>query len=93
MLATSVGQVMYKAYSSNKKGYMLVITVTMFVATTPFSYMALRELTIDLVYIATSLNSILVLTMSSVFLKEIVSREQYIGALVTTLGVAIYALN
>lgn len=83
---------MYKSYTTSKSIITLAATIALFVVTTPLSYLALRGLSIDIVYIATSLNTIIVLGMSSIFLKESVSREQYTGAMITTFGVALYAL-
>lgn len=92
IFCASAGQVLYKAFTSNRKYSFLALTIALFLLTPLFSYLALKELTIDIVYVATSMNSIIILLMTSLFLRESVTTKQYLGAIITTVGVAVYAL-
>lgn len=55
-----------------------------------FSFIALKYLSIDMVYMATSLNGLVVLFMSRYLLNEDVKHDQLIGAFMVFLGVCVY---
>lgn len=88
--STSLGIVIYKVWSKNKRNITLLITIIFMVLAPIFSFIALKYLSIDLVYMATSLNGMIVLLMSRFFLNENVNHDQLIGAFLVFLGVCIY---
>lgn len=54
------------------------------------SYKALLKLSIDYVYMTTSVNIILVLISSRIFLDEKIFLTQIIGSLIIVLGIILY---
>ncbi|MBL4280043.1 EamA family transporter [Vibrio fluvialis] len=90
IFATSFGMVCYKRYFLDKTRMNFILSVLLFVAAPAFSYGALQEIDVDVVYVATSLNSLVVLFLSGLLLKEKIRRNQIIGCVVITLGVFIY---
>ena len=56
------------------------------------SYKALIKLTIDYVYMTTSVNIILVLILSRIFLNEKIYLNQIIGSLIIVIGIILYNL-
>ncbi len=90
ILSTSLGVVTYKLFSRSKKAYIFIVTVTLMLLAPVFSFLALTQLSVDEVYMATSLNSLLVLILSFYILRERVSHRQIKGALLVFLGVCVY---
>lgn len=90
VLTTSVGMVLYKLYVVHGTRALLLLTVLTFLLAPIFSFLALKVYTLDVVYMATSVNGLLVLWLSKMFLAESIFFRQYLGALLIALGVAIY---
>lgn len=88
--STSFGLMTYKKYMLNKQQSFLFITVALFLLAPVFNFIALKSLTIDVVYMATSLNGLVVLYLSRCFLKEKTTKNQFYGALLVFIGVTIY---
>lgn len=90
---SALGQFFYKKYYLNARAKIyLLLTIFCLVLTPFFSFQALKGLTIDTVYIATSITILLVIFLSKVFLKEILTRKKIIGIVFIILGVLLYGL-
>ena len=92
ILVSAGGQIQYKRYTLDRKRITFTSTIALFFMTPFFSYLALKGITVDVVYMATSLNSFVVLMMSRWWLKEAVSKKQIISSLIVAGGVFIYLL-
>jgi multidrug transporter EmrE-like cation transporter len=90
ILSTSFGMVCYKIFFLNRTRMKFILSILLFVAAPVFSYGALKGIDIDVVYVATSLNSLVVLFLSGFFLKEKIHTNQIIGCVLITSGVFIY---
>ena len=90
VLTTSAGMVLYKLYVVRGTRAFLLLTVVTFALAPIFSFLALKVYTLDVVYIATSVNGLLVLWLSKRFLAESICFRQYLGSLLVTVGVTIY---
>jgi drug/metabolite transporter (DMT)-like permease len=92
VIVSALGQVQYKRYSLSPNRLALVMTVLLFLMAPGFSYLALKGLGVDVVYMATSLNTFFVLVLSRMVLKERVEIGQYTSSLVIIIGVVVYML-
>ncbi len=92
IFCTAVGQFFYKKYSLTNKYYFLVLTIVLFVMTPVFSFLALKKIAIDIVYMFTSLTILIVLGLSIIFLKEKIELKTYIGILFIIVGVIVYGI-
>ncbi|WP_220465502.1 EamA family transporter [Colwellia sp. BRX10-3] len=90
VLATSFGVVLYKQYAIKKRLLLLVTAIISFILAPVFSFLALKYLSVDTVYMMTSLNGLIVLILSYYVLKEKVVRMQILGAFLVFCGVSIY---
>lgn len=90
ILATSFGLIAYKKYALDNQIILLILTVFFFLMAPVLSFISLKYLSVDIVYMATSLNGFIVLFLSQYFLKEKVKQHKFIGALLVFIGVSIY---
>lgn len=90
ILATSFGLVSYKYYSKYRNLIFMALTIVLFLLAPACSFMALKYLTVDVVYMATSINGFIVLLMSQLVLREVVRPQQYFGAILVVAGVVVY---
>src|SRR5690242_11575572 len=93
LIFTAVGQVMYKLYINSKRLIHYLITIISFILIPLFSFFALRHLSLDLVYISTSLTIILILFLSVIIFKEKITFGQFMGSLLIVIGIVIYTLK
>lgn len=92
ILCTAVGQFFYKKFSLTKNRKYYLLTMTLFLLTPVFSFIALQNIPIDIVYIFTSLTILIVLILSGLFLKEKIMPRVYIGVFFILIGVIIYGI-
>lgn len=92
ILTTCSGQIFYKLYFREKKKFLLLITVFFFTLTPLLSFQALKTLSIDIVYLSTALNIVLILLFSITFLKEQISKKKIFASFLIVLGVLIFNL-
>ena len=92
ILSTAFGKFFYKKYSVTgiKKYY--VFTILLFLSTPVFSFFALQQISIDIVYVFTALTIFVVMLLSKIFLKEDIEQNTYKGVFFILLGVIIYAI-
>ena len=90
VLATSLGLVSFKYFSKHRSPIYLMLTIGLFLLAPTCNFLALKYLTVDVVYMATSLNSFIVLLLSHLVLREVVNPKQYLGALFVVAGVVLY---
>lgn len=93
VLVTSCGVVLYKQYAIKKRLLLLVTAIISFILAPVFSFLALKYLSVDTVYMMTSLNGLIVLILSYYVLKEKVVRMQILGAFLVFCGVSIYMVQ
>ena len=92
ILTTCLGQIFYKLYFKERRKFLLLITVFFFTITPLFSFQALKTLSIDIVYLSTALNIVLILLFSILFLKEQVSKRKIFASFLIVIGVLIFNL-
>ena len=92
VLVSSIGQVQYKAYALNGGAFTFSSAIVFFLLAPVFSYMSLKGISVDVVYIATSLNAFIVLILSKYFLSESVRPGQFMACLTVAAGVFVYSL-
>ena len=92
VIFTALGQLLYKLYFSRKRRYLVVLAVFCFLLVPLFNYQALTELTIDVVYLSTSLKVALVLLFSYLFLNERINKQQIYSTLFIVIGIILYNL-
>jgi drug/metabolite transporter (DMT)-like permease len=90
LLSTAVGQLLFRMYYVRKKMIYLVTALVMFLAVPLLSYLALVNLTLAFVYMSTALIHVLVLIMSHMFLKEHLTRKQYISMSLIVVGIIVF---
>ncbi|CAH6900180.1 EamA domain-containing protein [Vibrio chagasii] len=90
--STSLGLVIYKKWAKNKLKMTLLTAIILMLFAPVFNFIALKYLSIDVVYMATSLNGLVVLFLSRYLLNEDVRHEQLIGALLVFFGVCVYMI-
>lgn len=92
IMATAFGQFYYKKYSLSKQISFLVLAIVMFISAPVFSYLALKELSIDTVYMFTSLTILVVIGLSKYYLNEKIDRQKVIGILLILIGIIFYGI-
>ncbi|WP_413285378.1 EamA family transporter [Vibrio sp. MA40-2] len=90
IFSTSIGMIFYKLFFITKKKVYFFVTLVLFLLTPGLSFLSLKGLSVDVVYMATSLNSFIIIIGSYFFLKEKVNVYQYSGCLLIALGVILY---
>jgi drug/metabolite transporter (DMT)-like permease len=90
LLATSVGQLMFRMYYVHTKKLYLAFALGSFLAVPLFSYLALLNLTLAFVYMSTALIHVLVLIMAQMFLREHLTRRQYISISLIITGTLVF---
>ena len=90
LILTSVGQLLFRYYYiKNNKVHLFLAIISLFLV--PIcNYNALKFLTMDTVYMATSVTLILVVLGGSLFLNEKLNQSQIFGSLIIITGVFIY---
>ncbi|MBL4652456.1 MAG: EamA family transporter [Flavobacteriales bacterium] len=90
LVFTTTGQLLYRHYHNTKKHLFLLLTLISFILVPFFSYKSLIGLSIDVVYMATSITIVFVLLGGRVLLKEELSKHQILGSILIILGIVIY---
>jgi len=91
ILCTSLGQFFYKLFALNKKKSFLLVTLFLFGGVPVFSYMALKGLGIDIVYLSTTVSIVIILILSKCFLGEKIDRQKIMGSFLIIVGITCYA--
>ena len=92
LIFTTSGQLLFRYYHIKKRIILLCLTLLSFILVPYFSYNALIGLSIDIVYMATSVTIVLVLMGGYFLLGEKLNKNQIIGSLIIISGVIIYNL-
>jgi multidrug transporter EmrE-like cation transporter len=90
LLATAAGQLTYKLYYQRKAKWLLGATAGLFLLAPFFSYLSQRELSLDVVYMATSLTIVMVMAGSVLWLGETLQRRHLWGAGFIIGGILLY---
>ncbi len=90
IFATVLGQIFYRLYFLNKKIIFLILTVLFFVSVPVCNYMALRDLPMDIVYMAAAAAIAGVILAGAFFLNEKINSKQLFGAFLVIVGILIY---
>jgi multidrug transporter EmrE-like cation transporter len=89
---TAFGQFYYKKYFISRKSAYMLLALALFIPIPAFTYLALGRLSIDLVYISTSITILMVMLLSRFALNEKSSPRHWLGCLLIVLGVIAYAV-
>lgn len=92
IMCTAFGQFFYKKYSVKRASVDLLLALFLFILAPTFSYFALGRLSIDLVYVSTSITILLVMLLSRFALGEKTLPRHWFGCLFIVLGVIVYAV-
>ncbi len=88
--ATSLGQFFYKLFFQKKNTLFVILAVSLFISVPLFSYYALQEIDINIVYMSTAVTHILVIFLSKMFLNEQIQLEKMYAVLVVFFGMIVY---
>lgn len=91
ILSTALGQVFYKKHTLSKSVQYLVLTLGFFLITPVFSFFALQKISVDIVYVSTSLTILTVAVFSRFLLGEIIPARSWLAIAIIVTGVVIYA--
>lgn len=92
VVATAAGQLSYKLYFDRNARRYLAMAIAAFLTVPFLSYGALRDISLDVVYMATSLTIVLVTGCSISILRERMTPFQWTGSGLVVLGVIVYNL-
>lgn len=90
LMATAVGQLLFKMYYVRGKKIYLTAAFGTFVMVPLFSYLALLNLTLAYVYMSTALIHVMVLYLSYWFLREELAPTQYISVALILVGIIVF---
>lgn len=93
LIFTALAQTCYKLYSLKRRRVYIVATILLFVLTPVMSYLALRELSLSVVYMSTGLTYILVLLAARFVLHERIAGRQLTAVSLIALGVVVFNLQ
>lgn len=96
LLSTALAQVSYKAYfgrggDATRRPLLLALAVGLFVSAALCSYLALRGLTLGVVYMSTALTHVMVAGLSWKLLGEKLTRDHGVGLALIAAGIVVYA--
>jgi multidrug transporter EmrE-like cation transporter len=91
VLCTAFGQFFYKKFSLTKDKKYYIFTIALFVLVPLFNFIALKHISLDIVYIFTSMTILLVVLLSKYFLNEYIKQRSYNGIILIIIGVMVYA--
>lgn len=89
---TAVAQLLYKKYYQAKKKIFIILCIPTFCIVPFFNSLALREISIDKVYMAISLGITMVIVFSVLFLKEKLVKKDILAIFLIIIGIIIYNL-
>ncbi|MBM3703066.1 MAG: hypothetical protein FJW63_08810 [Actinobacteria bacterium] len=85
-MTTAIGQVIYKLFNKTKNNFHLILSIISF-GIAPFSsYIALKKLDLNLVYIGAAISQVLVLFLSGKILKEKINLDHIISIILILFG-------
>ena len=91
LICTAAGMVTFKHYYRSRRRADLVWSVLLFAGVPLTTFLALRGLSLGLVYMATAATQVLVLLMSRFFLGERIGPKALPGIALILAGIIIYA--
>jgi multidrug transporter EmrE-like cation transporter len=92
ILLTSAGQLVYKLYFRDGDRRLVTLCIVLFIAVPVCNYQALRVISLDEVYMATSLTIALATLGSLHLLGENLVQRQWFGIILVMAGVIVYNL-
>jgi multidrug transporter EmrE-like cation transporter len=90
ILFTALAQTLYKLYSLKHKVVYLLFTVIFFCITPLMSYLALRELTLTVVYMSTAITYVLVMFSAKYILDEVIEKRHLYAVALIISGVLVF---
>ncbi|MHC4772731.1 MAG: EamA family transporter [Planctomycetota bacterium] len=92
LVGTALGQLNFKLFFVKNRCWTNMIAAAAFFCAVPFcSYFALRQLSVGLVYMCTSVTQLMVLGLSHYILKEKLTKNHVIALTLIIAGILIYA--
>lgn len=89
--ATALGQMAYKLYFARRALPVLAAAVLLFLTATACTYLALKGLSIGMVYMSTAVSQLLVAGLARLVLKETLTRDHGVALALIVAGVVLYA--
>ena len=87
---TAVAQTSYKLYYLRNKSSYLITAIIFFCMTPVAAYMALKGLSLSVVYMSTGFTYVLILITAKYLLRETINRQQSYAIFLIISGVLIY---
>ncbi len=92
LVVTALAQLFYKLYFRTHRKMILLLSIGCFVCASLFAYVALKGLTIGMVYMSTALTQVLVIGLAHFVLGERLSRDHGVAMLLIVSGIVIYTV-
>lgn len=89
---TAMAQLLYKQYFLSKHLIYILLSILCFISIPIATTMALKYLSLDIVYMASSLIIILILLFSNILFNEKISQHQILSITLIILGIVAYNL-
>jgi drug/metabolite transporter (DMT)-like permease len=90
LAATALAQLTYKLTFSTGRRAWLLAAIPLFLGATGCTYLALKGLSIGMVYMSTAVTQLLVAGLARLVLKETLTRDHAVALTLIVLGVALY---
>ncbi|MFQ5508346.1 MAG: hypothetical protein ACE5FN_03305 [Leptospirillia bacterium] len=92
IVLTALAQVTYKLYFRAHRRALVLLSVGLFLSASLMAYLALKGLSIGMVYMSTAITQILMAGLSRFILKETFSRDHAVAMTMIVTGIVIYAV-
>ncbi len=92
LLSTALAQLFYKLYFRDRRNGLLVLSIGCFVSASVFAYLALKGLSLGMVYMSTALTQLLVMGLAHFVLGERITRDHGVAMGLIVSGIIIYAI-
>jgi multidrug transporter EmrE-like cation transporter len=90
-LTTAWGQVTYKLFAQTRRIWFFAAAMGLFIVAQLANYLALHRLPIGTVYISTGITQVLILVLSMLVLKEKITCDHVIAALLVVSGLILFS--
>jgi len=90
ILATTISHIFFKKYATSQKLKFLILTLFFFLCAPVCSYLALKNLSIDQLYICTACIPVFTILSGKFIFNEVINRNHIIGISLTIFGTFIY---
>lgn len=92
IVTTTISHIFFKKYATGQQLKFLILTFFFFLCAPVCSYLALKNLSIDQLYICTAFVPVFTILSGKIIFKEIINRNHIIGISLTIFGTSLYLL-